>query len=79
MSLLSSNENGKESCRLPKIIHVQGGEHEEEQCIYDENQNLVNDQDSIGMIGMHEVFIPQRVDVAKLLIRHKVDIDITNH
>ena len=43
------------------------------------NQNLVNDQDSVGMISMHEVFIPQRVDVAKLLIRHKVDIDITNH
>ena len=79
MSLLFSNENGKELCRLPKIIHVQGGEHEEEQCIYDENQNLVNDQDSVGMISLHEVFISQRVDVAKFLIRHKVDIDITNH
>ena len=31
------------------------------------------------MISMHEVFISQRVKVlAKFLIRHKVDIDITS-
>ena len=65
---------------LSNNIHVQGGEHEEEHCIYDENQNLVNDQDRVGMISMlHEVFMSQRVDVAKFLIRHKVDIDIADH
>ena len=72
-------EDGKELSLLPKNIYIQTGENEEEKCILDDNRNLVNDQDRNGMISMHEVYMSERTDVAKFLIKHKVDIDVKDY
>ena len=36
----------------------------------------MNEPDRLGSTSLHEVFLSQRVDVAKFLIKHNVSIDI---
>ncbi len=66
-------ENGKSlSIRPQNIYYI-----EKEKCIFDDTRNLVNDQDRVGMISLHEVFMSQRVDVAKFLTeKHNASVDL---
>lgn len=49
-----------------------------ETCIFDSSRNIVNELDRLGSISLHEVFLSQRVDVAKFLIKHNVSVDIVD-
>lgn len=60
----------------PKNIFSSCGEGEEV-CIHDSSRNLLNDCDRCGTISLHEVFMSQRVDVAKFLTERNVSVDIT--
>jgi len=48
-----------------------------EKSVYNDERKLVNDQDRVGMISLHEVFMSSRVDVARFLTeKHHASIDI---
>mmetsp|Transcript_12145 Transcript_12145/g.14126 ORF Transcript_12145/g.14126 Transcript_12145/m.14126 type:complete len:578 (+) Transcript_12145:128-1861(+) len=48
-----------------------------EKCVYDESRNLVDDQDRMGMTSLMEVYMSNRIDVAKYLTeKHNANIDI---
>lgn len=68
--------NGKSLALKPQNIFVKQGE-DVEKCIFDESRNIVNDQDRVGMISLHEVYMSTRVDVAQHLTeKHNVSIDL---
>ena len=69
------NKNDTSLAVKPANIFFKQGE--KEVCIYDETRNLVNDQDRVGMISLHEVFMSHRLDVAQYLTeKHSVSIDL---
>ena len=68
-------DSGKRNLALnPKNIFEVGSGNET--CIFDSSRNIVNEPDRLGSTSLHEVFLSQRVDVAKFLIKHNVSIDI---
>ena len=68
-------KNRKSLALKPENIFF--GEGDEEKCIYDETRNLVNDQDRVGMISLHEVYMSARLDVAQYLTeKRNASIDI---
>jgi hypothetical protein len=68
-------KNRKSLALKPENIFF--GEGDEEKCIHDETRNVVNDQDRVGMISLHEVFMSARLDVAQYLTeKRNASIDI---
>ena len=71
-------KGGKQLSLHPRnlFVKIQDGEAVEKS-VYNEERKLVNDQDRVGMISLHEVFMSSRVDVARFLTeKHHASIDI---
>jgi len=72
-----NSRKGALSIQPKNIFYLLDDGTGKEKCVYDPSRKLVDMQDRMGMISMHEVFMSTRTDVARHLTnKHSVNVEL---
>lgn len=79
--IIHLDEEGDSSDRTKRSVLIKPENIREAETLKDLNYDdlLLNKQDRLGSVSLHEVFSNDRVDVAEFLIKNGVDIDMVDY